>query len=184
VHPRTLRFLVLAAVAAAVAWGAIQWFRPVNRVQRATYRLLAAAPKDAPGAEPPLETVRVLSAFRAALAPGAVANVEPAGEIRGRDAILQAVQVLRPCADSIWLDHPVVRARALDRRSVEVLVDVPWKIRLSSACASLSGGRRWDYDLHARLLWTKTPDGWRILRADLAPFRGIPLPASPAPAAP
>lgn len=178
--PRALRTLVLAAAALAAAWAAFQWFRPVNRVQRATYRLLAVCPKDAPGAEPPLDTVRVLSAFRAALAPDAVAAVAPDGEIRGRDSILQAVQVLRPCADTLWLDHPVVRARALDRRTVEVLVDVPWKIRLSSACSSLSSGRRWDYDLHARLLWGKTPDGWRILRADLAPFRGIPLPGSPA----
>jgi hypothetical protein len=172
----TKRWLLLAAVLVAAAAYAAYWFRPVNRVQRATYRLLAAAPKPAPGPDSPLDLARALAPFQQWLAPDVKIDIADAGSLHSRADALQALQFVRRCSDTLWLDHALVRAAANPDSTITVTVEVPFRIRLSRSAPDLSGGRRWDYSLHARLLWQKTPSGLRITRASLAPFRGIPLP--------
>ena len=177
-----LRWIVLLLVAAVAAWMAWEWFRPVNRVQRATYRLLEVMPKEQPGPDAPLTLFKVQGTCRDALAPDALAivamNPQPY-RVRGRNEILEHLQFIRQALDNLWLDHPQVAATPLPGGSIEVHVEVPFKAQLERSARSLMEGRRWDYDLHARLLWTQTPDGWRISTAEIAPFRGEPL-SSPA----
>lgn len=170
---------VAVAVAAAAAWMAFEWFRPLNRVQRATYKLIEAAPKSAPGADAPLDLLRAVGPFRKYLAPDVSVGVPGVYSLRGRDRALQAWEAFRQCSDVIWLDHPAVTARPLPDGSIEVSVEVPFKIRLSRPYRSFTEGHRWDWDLHARLVWTRDPSAtpaWRISRALVAPFRGEPLP--------
>ncbi|MBR6022141.1 MAG: hypothetical protein IK066_06955 [Kiritimatiellae bacterium] len=170
---------VLLAVAAAVAWTAFEWFRPLNRVQRATYKLLEAAPKSAPGPDAPLDLLRAVAPYRKYLAADVSAAVPNVYSLRGRQNALQALEAFRQCSDVIWLDHPIVSARPLSRDAIEVSVEVPFKIRLSRPYRSLTDGHRWDWTLHARLIWTRIPSSspsWQITSVLIAPFRGEPLP--------
>lgn len=172
----TKRLLLLAAVLAAAATFAAYWFRPVNRVQRATYRLLAAAPKPSPGPDSPLDLARALAPFQQWLAPDATVAVAGVCTLSSRTEAVQGLQFVRRAADTIWLDHALVRAAPSPGGTVTVDVSVPCRIQLAPSWQNLAAGRRWDPTFAARLLWGKTPSGWRILRADLSAFRGHPLP--------
>ena len=153
--------LAIGAVVTAAAWLAHR-FSPTARLSRRT-AALAASVMVQQEALPPLEIARRLTATESALAPDAVAEFTwtdgNTWTVEGRRELKDLHAQLLAEAPRLWLFLEGIFTSSKRPASAAVDISVHTHLRL-----------RGETTLHAGLLatlhWRKTPDGWKIRRAE------------------
>ena len=160
-----VRMAAMLLAAAALVYGAArlaQRLSPVSRLSRRT-AALAASVMVQQEALPPLEIARRLSATESALAPDAVAEFTwPDGgtwSVEGRRELkdLHARLLAEAPRLGLALDGLAATAERTANNAIETT---------ARAALRITGETTVEGPLLATLRWNKTPDGWKIVRAD------------------
>ncbi len=154
--------LALGALVSGAAWLAHR-FSPTARLARRT-AALAATVVVRREALPPLEIARRLSASESALAPDATAEFTWQGgdawTVEGRRELKDLHAQLLAEAPRLWVVLEELSPTATRPAPDAVDVSVRTPLHLDGEATTL------DAALLATLHWRKTPDGWKITRAE------------------